>query len=266
MRILINGIAGYIGTAVRDALVAAGHDVVPFDRALIAAADAVIWATASADPEADEVEVDTLLEALRLGGKTFVFTSGAWVHGDTHGRVLDERAHLHPLAVVGSRADLERRVLATPGIRAIVIRPGIVYGHGGGLPGMLVASARREGVVRVPGDGTNHWAVVHIDDLADLYVRAVERAPAGAVFLGVHRTELVHDIAEAASAAAGARGVAPWPVEDARRTLGDVADALAADQQLSSRSAVRMLDWRPCHVDLLTDLRAGSYRDADTVR
>jgi nucleoside-diphosphate-sugar epimerase len=263
MKILITAVTGYIGAAVREALARAGHHAVAFDSSLIAAADAIVWTAMSDDPEIDEAAIDSTLEAIRMTGKAFVFTSGAWVHGDTHGRVVDETAHLHPLPLVGWRADLERHVLETPGIRAVVIRPGIVYGHGGGIPAMLVASARRDGVVRMPGDGSNHWPVVHVDDLSDLYVRAIEHAPAGAVLLAVHRTETFRDVAAAASDAAGAAGkVVAWPLEDARRALGDVADALAADQQLASRRATQLLGWRPSHVDLLTDLRAGSYRHA----
>jgi len=263
MKVLISGIAGYIGAAVREALESAGHQVAAFDAAAIADADAVIWTAVSADPEVDEAAIAAALDAMSGSGKAFVFTSGAWVHGDTHGHVLDESAHLHPPPIVGWRAETERQVLETPGIRAIVIRPGIVYGHGGGLPAMLVDAARRQGVIRMPGDGRNRWSVVHLDDLADLYVRAVERAPTGSVVLGVHRTEKLREIADAASEAGGGGRVEPWPIEEARRSLGDVADALALDQRLASRRALDLLGWRPYHIDLLTDLRVGSYRHGD---
>jgi nucleoside-diphosphate-sugar epimerase len=267
MKVLITGATGYVGAAIRHALARHGHDVVPFAAGLVDGADAVVWTASSDDPEVDEAAISTTLAAMQLTGKAFVFTSGAWVHGDTHGRVVDETAPLHPLPIVAWRADLERMVLGTAGIRSIVIRPGIVYGHGGGLPAMVVASARRDGHVHMPGDGTNHWSVVHIDDLADLYVRAVERAPAGSVLLAVHRTELLRDIAEAAGIAAGVDGrVTPWPLDDARRFLGELADALAVDQQLASRRALQLLDWRPSHVDLLTDLRAGSYHHVGAAR
>ncbi len=267
MNVLLTGIHGYVDGAIYDALVTAGHHVAGYDRALLDACDAVVWTATSDDPDADDGAMSAALEALAMSGKAFVFTSGAWVHGDTHGRVVDETARLHPLPLVAWRADHERRVLDTPGIRAVVIRPGIVYGHGGGLPAMLIAAARRDGVLRMPGDGSNHWPVVHVDDLAYLYVRALERAPAGAIFLGVHRTERLVDVARAASDAAGTGGrVVEWSIEDARRSLGELADALALDQELASHRALYLLGWRPYHIDLLTDLRAGSYRDGRASR
>lgn len=270
MRVFITEVTSYLGAAIRDALAAAGHHVVtcafPDQPSIVDAAreaDAVVWTSISDDPEIDEQAVHDVLEALRDSRKAFVFTSGAWVHGDTAGRVEDEGGHLRPPPIVAWRADVEREVVGSHGIRGVVIRPGIVYGHGGGIPAMMVAEARRRGEVRVPGDGHNHWPVVHIDDLADLYVRAVEHAPPGTILLGVHRTERLQDIAEAAAEAAGAEGhVRPWPIAQARSVLGEVADALALDQQLASKRALRVLDWRPWHIDLITDLRAGSYRHA----
>jgi nucleoside-diphosphate-sugar epimerase len=267
MRVLLIEVTSYLGAAIRDALVASDHHVVTCAHAnaqafveAVVGVDAVIWTSMSNDPEVEAEAIHAVLEALHGTGKAFVFTSGAWVHGDTGGEIVDETGHLRPPPIVAWRADLEHEVLEAHGVRGIVIRPGVVYGHGGGLPAMLVAEARRRGVVRVPGTGENHWPVVHVDDLADLYARAVEFAPAGTVLLGVHRTERLLDVARAASEAGGADGeTVPWPLDEARRTLGGVADALVLDQRLASHRAMRLLDWRPWHVDLLTDLHVGSY-------
>jgi nucleoside-diphosphate-sugar epimerase len=50
---------------------------------------------------------------------------------------------------------------------------------------MLSQSAREHGAVRYVGTGENHWAAVHVDDLADLYLRTVEHAPAGTLLNAV---------------------------------------------------------------------------------
>ena len=47
---------------------------------------------------------------------------------------------------------------------------------------MQVAHARKAGAVQVVGNGINHWSNVHIDDVADIYALAVEKAPAGAYY------------------------------------------------------------------------------------
>lgn len=50
-----------------------------------------------------------------------------------------------------------------------------------------------------------------------------------------------------------------WPLEEARKTLGAYADALALDQQVSAERARTMLGWKPRASGILEDLRLGSY-------
>ena len=51
-------------------------------------------------------------------------------------------------------------------IRTAVIRPGIVYGGARGIIGDLLKDARN-GLLRVVGDGRNHWSCIYDRDLAD---------------------------------------------------------------------------------------------------
>jgi nucleoside-diphosphate-sugar epimerase len=169
-----------------------------------------------------------------------------------------------PIHLVAWREAVEERVRAAAdrGVRSVVIRPAIVYGRGGGMPAEWAKSARQEGAARYVGSGDNRWALVHLDDLADLYVLAIERAPAGTLLLaatGPART--VKEMAAAASRGAGAAGrTVAIPLEEARRTLGeDYANALALDQQAASSRARDLLGWRPHGPDVLEDLERGSY-------
>ena len=55
-------------------------------------------------------------------------------------------------------------------------------------------------------------------------------------------------MATAAARAAGFQGeLRPVPLGEARRTMGDFADALAVDQHVDARNAVRLLGWQPRH-------------------
>jgi nucleoside-diphosphate-sugar epimerase len=112
---------------------------------------------------------------------------------------------------------------------------------------MLVQSARERGAARYPGTGENRWPLVHVDDLANLYRLALERAPAGSLFIAASGPALrLREIAEAASRAAGAGGEAEaWPLEEARQEMGPLADALALDQQVTGAKAARVLGWTP---------------------
>ncbi|HKV73917.1 MAG TPA: NAD-dependent epimerase/dehydratase family protein [Gemmatimonadales bacterium] len=290
MRVFLTGATGYIGTAVAERLQAAGHEVSGLARteeaaakltaagvrpvrgdfadpatvgAAAGAADGVISTATTYKAEIDGPAIEAILGALAGSGKPFLYTSGIWVHGDTGGAVVDEESPLKPATLVVWRVPVENRVLAgaAQGIRSTVIRPGIVYGRAGGIPAGLVEAARKEGTVRFVGTGRNRWPLVHIDDLADLYLAAIERAPAGTLLLAVAGpSRTVADIAAAASRGGGAGGrTASWPVEEARQTLGTYADALVLDQQATSRHAATLLAWRPRRPDIIEELERGSY-------
>jgi nucleoside-diphosphate-sugar epimerase len=91
--------------------------------------------------------------------------------------------------------------------------------------------------------------MVHVEDLADLYVRAVESPYSGEVFNGTDRSRFTQ--LECARAAARAAGSNAEPVvislDEARRALGSWAEGLALDQHVDSRKAVALLGWQPRH-------------------
>jgi nucleoside-diphosphate-sugar epimerase len=290
MRIFLTGASGYIGTAVAERLRAAGHQVTALARSDASAAklesagvqpvrgdfsdpksvgsaagsaDGVISMATTYDPSIDGPAVDAILDALAGSNKPFVYTSGIWSHGDTGSKVVDETWPPNPAELVRWRQKVEDRVLegAKRGIRSVVIRPAIVYGRGGGIPAGFVESARKEGAARYVGTGKNLWPLVNVDDLADLYLLALEKAPPGTLLLGVSGpSRRVSEIAAAASRGAGAGGrTVATPLEEARKKLGAYADALVLDQQASGRRAQELLGWKPRRPDVLEDIERGSY-------
>lgn len=290
MKVFLTGATGYIGSAVAERLRAAGHTVMGLARSDAAAAkltqagiqpvrgdfsdparvgsaarsaDAVISMATTYDPAVDGPAVDAILDALAGSNKPFIYTSGIWAHGDTRGKVVDETSPPQPPALVEWRQAVEDRVrrAAERSIRTVIIRPAIVYGRGGGIPAGFVDSARKEGRARYVGTGQNRWPFVHVDDLADLYLLALEKAPAGSLLLGVSGPSYsVRDVAAAASRGAGAGGrTEAWPLEEARKTLGPYADALVLDQQATGRRAKETLGWNPRRPGALQDIEHGSY-------
>ena len=297
MKVFVTGATGYIGSCVSAALLKHGHAVIGLARSSEAAqklekrgiepvrgdirdkdsfvtaareADAMIHAASPNDPTSAEVDnavIDAVCEVLQGTRKPFIYTSGIWVIGETGNKVADEDSSLHPIDLVKWRAVCEQRVLAAAkgsSIRASVLRPGIVYGRGGGIPASFFQSAKERNVVAFVGDGENHWPVVHVDDLADLYVRVLNVESGGLVFHGISEQGVkVRDVAIAASEGAGIPGkISPWLVDEARKTLGLFADALALDQQISSEKTKKQLGWEPKAPRLTDDLRQGSYRAA----
>jgi nucleoside-diphosphate-sugar epimerase len=293
MEVFLTGATGYIGSAVADALQKAGHKVSGLARtpekaklleergvraslgdllqpetvtAPARAAGGVIHTANTNDAnaaQADTATVRAILQTLEGTGKPFIYTSGVWVLGSTGEKEADERTPLNPTPLVAHRAAIEQEVLGSKsrGVRTIVIRPALVYGRGGSIPNMIAQSAREMGAARYVGDGRNRWPFVDVDDLAQLYVLALEKAPPGSLYNAARGPSYrVHEVAEAASIGAGAKGkTQSTPLDEARKTMGAFADALVLDQQVSGEKAQKELGWSPRAASVLDDLKTGSY-------
>jgi nucleoside-diphosphate-sugar epimerase len=227
-------------------------------RAEAAQADAVVHIAAEYSGEGVAVEraaLEAMLDAVRPG-RAFVYTSGCWVYGSRGDAQVAEDAPLAPLELVAWRPAHETLVLSQDGrLRAIVIRPGIVYGDGGGIPGGLVADGAK-GVLRVVGDGANRWPTIRHDALAELYGAVVDARTAHGVYNAARGAAVPYlEVAHAASRAAGGDGrIVHITLEDARGQMGPYADALACDLQIDSSKATRELGWEPHRPTLLEEL------------
>lgn len=272
MRVFITGATGYIGTAVTSALIHAGHQVsalirpqssgAALERAgvklirgevgrlgdfrdTLAGHDVAIHA--AADPnnaaDADRAALDALLPA---DGIRIIYTSGVWVFGNTGDRVVDERSELDPIPLVQWRPAHESRVLEEAGGRGAVIRPGCVYGGRQSLLAEWFAAAPQGDPLHLVGDGANRWAMVYLDDLADLYLKAVEEEATG-ILHGVDDTRA--DLMQIARAIVDTDGssseIRHRTLEDAQKEFGPFAEALALDQHVSSELTRSKLQWAP---------------------
>lgn len=292
--ILLIGATGYVGRVVAERLLEHGHRVVALTRggttpdlphaaesrtgdlrhpdsltsAVTGDIDAVVnLATPSGDRRTDVAATEALLTPLRGTGRTILYTSGAWVLGNTAGGTVHEDAPTRPLAIVGYRPEIERQVLAAGAdrVRALVLRPGVVHGGGLGIPSLLVDLAAELGAAPVFGQVPPHWPMVHVDDLADLLVAALAKAPGGSILHAIaERAVDTAELARAAAVAAGVTSVQAWPIEEARARLGtDFADALACDQSVSGDRTARMLGWSPRSLGAVDDLLSAAYRRRD---
>ncbi|MEQ1727314.1 MAG: NAD-dependent epimerase/dehydratase family protein [Vicinamibacterales bacterium] len=285
MRIFLTGATGYIGSAVLDALLKAGHQVTALVRdnekaARISAKGAYPVVGSLADPESyrptadaqdgyihtafddsgegvalDRTTIESLLAAARrprtsnslsASPRFFIYTSGIWVVGRSS-EPTDESAELNPIALAEWRVEHDAMVLAanSPQLRTAVVRPGVVYGGAQGLMGDLFKMATN-GLVRVVGDGNNHWPAVYDHDLADLYVRIAGNDEACGVFnANDEGDESVNDIVSAISPyLAHKPDVRYVPIDEARSKMGPFADALALDQIVRSTRS-RAIGWNP---------------------
>lgn len=280
MKVLVTGASGYIGNAVASAFARAGHEVhglirraevadalrraeiqpvmgslqEPASFVDVAARCSVIVHAAidyQVDTRAlDRATVAALLAAARRGPgpKTVVYTSGAWIYGDTGGESVDETTPMHPASTDQARAGIERLVLDDRDVRGLVVRPGCVYGGRGGLTGLWFDGVEK-GEMKVVGEGRNHWSTVHVADLADAYVRVAESGLSGEIFniADPSRTTVNEMVDSIARATGGHVKISHVPLAQATQQMGKLAESLALDQHLDAGKMVRQLGWAARH-------------------
>jgi nucleoside-diphosphate-sugar epimerase len=292
MRIFVTGATGYLGSAVAARLVRAGFGVHGLTRneeggrtlaalgvqgvlgslerpesflAALKNCDAAIHCAVdyTGAPAQDQRALEAFKAAAHDGRvRRLLYTSGVWDYAGTGGRTVDEGAELDPLPMVKWRIAHHDAAydLAAQEVKVTVIQPAVVYGESRGILGGWFSEARATHALLYPGDGAQHWGLVHRDDLAEAYALALEHAAHGErVLLADGSEHTVREIAEAIARATGA-AAQPWPADDVREKLGGYGEALLADLRVNAGRARRTLGWVPRHTSFVAEVDA-LYRE-----
>lgn len=152
-------------------------------KSLLATADAVIDTTGGTETsELSPAILKAISEAAvavrppNSPKLTFIQTSGTWVHGDNRDETVTDTTPAkagNPL--IAWRAEHEQVVIASQTLNGIIIRPSLLYGRSASILGLLFKQAY-DGEIEWYGTPGGRYALIHQDDLADLYVKVVERA------------------------------------------------------------------------------------------
>ena len=288
MQIFITGATGYIGSRVVTKLRNAGHAVWGMTRDpqkinllaqqginpviadmnhpasyLHIAKKCQVLIHLASDPEQDTAKLDkktveTLIRASNESDerKILIYTSGVWVYGNTREKIVDENSALQPIGMVSWRPQVEAMVIKSQDVDGMVLRPGCVYGKEGGLTGQWFQGALSDNDFRVVGDGTNRWAMVHVDDLAEAYLAAVTRNPKGEIFniTNGERNSIKEMVLNIARASGYKGDINFASLKEAKKSMGAFAEALAIDQIVDNRKAERLLHWTPRHKSFVEEI------------
>jgi nucleoside-diphosphate-sugar epimerase len=298
MKVFVTGATGYIGGSVATKLLERGHEVIGLARSDDAAAalkkrgieplagdinayTPFIGATRRVDAVINAANSDNafvvhaLLTGLKDSGKTLIQTSGssvvgAYDNGEASEDTFDEDTPFTPQPEKAMRVAIDQQVLAAAksGVRSIVIRPTLIYGRGIGVAATsiqlpkLIDVARKHGVPRHVGRGLNIWGNVHIGDVADLYVLALEKASAGSLFYAENGEANFKSVAQSIGRMLGlGEKTQDWPIGEAVEGLGPGAYLSFGSNSRVRGVQSRKLGWQPKSGTLFDEIEKGVYAE-----
>jgi len=196
-----------------------------------------------------------LLEAARgAGAKRFVAQSYAgWPSGREGSRVKteDDPLDTHPAPAMTRSLEairrLESMVLGAADLDCVVLRYGSFYGPGTGLePGGALVEAVRKRRFPIVGGGTGVWSFVHIADVAEATLIAIEGGPAGLYNVVDDDPAEVSVWLPELARAIGAKPPYRVPVWVGRLVIGEAGVRMMTEQRgASNAKAKRLLGWHP---------------------
>ncbi|MGC1190429.1 MAG: SDR family oxidoreductase [Candidatus Binatus sp.] len=288
MRVFITGATGFIGSAIVQELIGAGHQVLGLARSEAAAksllamgaqvhrgsledleslrngaasADGVIhcafnhdFSQYQANCEADRRVIEAMGSVLIGSDRPFVVSAG--VGAVTSSRPATENDACVPSSLLPRSASEEAAMsLAQRGVRASVMRlPQVHNLEMQGLITLLVIIAREKRVSAYVGDGANRWPAAHRLDVAHLYALALEKGFAGARYHAIAEEGVpLRQIAEVIGRRLNLPIVSKSPAEAADH-FGWMGFLVGADNLASSAITQERLGWQPVQPGLIADL------------
>ena len=290
MKIFVTGATGYAGFYAAIALRQAGHQVHGLTRdnskprakkleqhevklavgdvsepesyrQFIESSDAIVHAMMDfEDPQGTDVALFNTLQQVAENSarnRRFIYTTGCSIYGKRPERVMDETTPANPAHHLAFRMELEEKLFAMqiPNCKKTVLRPGFMYGLDGksSITGMWFGMGEK-GKAIYRGDRSKGWSWVHVQDLAQAYVKVVESNGAidNEVFcIADEQRHRCLEVMQACLEAASYKG----EIEYAEPNEDDVTSTwFDQNEFITSGKARCLLGWIPRHIGVIDEI------------
>jgi nucleoside-diphosphate-sugar epimerase len=294
MRIFVTGATGFVGSAVVQELIGAGHDVRALVRSDEGAKQVAQWGASvrrgdledldnlargaeeadgvihtafnhdfsrfAANSAMDRRAIETIGGVLEGSDRPLIVTSGLALLASGR-RALESDEGPEPSPAFPRASESAAAALAARGIRVAVVRlPPSVHGEGDRqfVP-ILVRLAREKRMAAYVGDGRNRWAAVHRLDAARVFRLAIERAAIDGPYHAVAEEGIpFREIAEAIGRGVGVP-VASKSGDEAKEYFAWFAGFAGMELSASSDRTRSVLGWEPTGPGLLDDIANAGY-------
>jgi len=298
MRVFVTGATGFVGSAVVQELISAGHQVLGLARSeegarSLAAAGAAVHRGDLTDLESlrsgaamsdgvihtgfihdfskfkescelDRHVIEAMGAALAGSDRPLVITSAIGILAP--GRLGLEETPASSSDTKNPRVATEETAaaVAANGVHVSIVRlPPSVHGDGDhGFVPMVINVAREKGVSAYVGEGLNRWSAVHRPDVARLYRLVLEKGAAGARYHAVAEEGVpFREIATVIGRRLNVPVVAKTH-EEAAGHFGWFAHFMGLDVPASSQRTREQLGWEPTGPGLIADIDHERYFQA----
>lgn len=290
MKVFVTGASGFVGSAVVQELIGAGHQVIGLARSEESStairnagaevltggledldilrqgasqADGIIHTAFIHDfsqyhkaGEVDQTAIRTMAEAVKESGKPMVVTAGLLNLPVINGFITEESLADNLLR----KSETTALALAEEGINISVIRlPPSVHDTGDkGFVPFIISQARKNGMSAYPAEEKN-WSAVHRLDAARLFRLAVEKGAAGAVYNAVGDSSIpLREIA----ALIGENLNLPVQAlsgEELEKHFDWLSRFLSFEGAATGTRTREALNWEPVHSGLLEDMKENYF-------
>lgn len=294
MRVFLTGATGWIGSAIADELIGAGHSVVGLVRSrstlsslranvellvgsigdsgllkkAAEAADGVIHTAFGSGfddyarlAQEDVTAIEAFGEIYAGSDRPIIVTHGLGTLPS--GSIFTEDDRPEILSEYPRASEQAAFALAERGVHASAVRParsvhGVGEGHG--FVPQFAKVARETGVSAYVADGCNPWPACHRRDVARVYRLALERGALGEAYHAVAEGVPFKLIAEAIGRQmrVPARSIS---IEDAADHFGNLATWVTGSGSVSTGQTRKHLGWEPREIRLIADIDRPEYYD-----